>query len=99
MVVNRQREYWSTLFIITRQKHSHKAQNISRCNSNYYAIHHHYAIRFSAFSSYHRAQKNRREKKKEKKNVTMTVNTENNEYSKATYKIKYMRYEIVWNSM
>lgn len=44
-------------------------------------------------------EKKRRVREGEReKNITMAVNIESNEYSKATYKMKIMRYKIVRDS-
>lgn len=48
-----------------------------------------------AFVSYRCAQKKQKEKKERRNNITMIVNTDNNEYFKITYKMKIMYYEIV----
>lgn len=60
-------------------------------------------MRSSTFFSYRHAQEKNKKRKKEEKerlreNITMAVNTESNEYSKATYKMKNMRYKIVRDS-
>lgn len=43
-------------------------------------------MRSSAVSSYHQVQEAQEEKKREGRNITMTVNIESNEYSKAACK-------------